>query len=248
MNNTELKTAIVTGAAQGMGLEWCRQLAQRGYQVILTARSSAKAEQAAKGLREENIEVTPTVLDVEQEENIRHFAHWFDQHHGRLDLLVNNAGLNPKDYPDRSRFAKTYYLDELDMDEVLRVIRVNALSPAIVVKHLRSALKSSAHPMVVNISSWLGSVTLKDSPGHYGYATGKAALNMVTRAMALELRDDGIIVVAANPGWVKTRMGGDNAEFTAEQSVGAMLKNIVDRAALENSGKFYHWDGREHPC
>ncbi|WP_457669017.1 SDR family oxidoreductase [Thiolapillus sp.] len=242
-----MKTAIVTGAAQGMGLEWCRQLSLRGYQVVLTARSAEKAERAAGLLAQENIKVMPMVLDVEQEEDIEHFVKEFSQHHQHLDVLINNAALNPKDYPDKQRFAKTFYLDQLDMDEVLRVIRVNALAPAIMVKHLRSILKASARPVVLNISSWLGSITVKNNPGHYGYATGKSALNMVNKAMALELHEEGIICVVVNPGWVKTRMGGDSADLTTEQAIHGMIEKVLNQVDLGDSGKFFNQDGSEHP-
>ncbi len=206
-----------------------------------------KAEQAARALEQENIRVTPMALDVEWEANIERFAQTFSQHHHHLDVLINNAALNPKDYPDKQRFAKTFYLDQLDMDEMLRVIRVNALAPAILVKHLRPQLKISSRPVVLNISSWLGSITVKNNPGHYGYATGKSALNMVNKAMALELLEDRIVCIVVNPGWVKTRMGGDNADLTPEQAVLGMIKNILNRITTEDSGKFLNQDGSEHP-
>jgi len=242
-----MKTAIVTGASQGMGLEWCRQLARQGYQVVLTARSIAKAEQAAELLNNENLTVKPIALDVELESNVENFVQQFQQHYDHLDVLINNAALNPKDYADKKRFAKTFYLDQLDMNEVLQVIKVNALAPAIVVKHLKPLLKKSNRPMVINISSWLGSITVKNNPGHYGYATGKSALNMVNKAMALELAEDNIISVVINPGWVKTRMGGDNANLTTEQSITGMIENVLKKTVLTDSGKFYNWDGSEHP-
>ncbi|MCB9602340.1 MAG: SDR family oxidoreductase [Sandaracinus sp.] len=242
-----MKTALVTGASRGMGAEWVRQLTQRGWRVVLTARSRAKAEEAATPLLAEGAKVLPRALDVSDEASIASLFRALEGELEALDLVVNNAGVNPKDHPDPTLFRRTFELTELDPDAVTECIRTNGVMPVIVAKHALPLLRRSTSPLVLSISSWLGSIGEKSMGGHYGYATSKAALNMMNRAMALQLRDAGIVAVVVNPGWVQTDMGGARATLTTEESVGGMLRNVVDRVTLVDSGKFFQWDGSEHP-
>lgn len=242
-----MSVAVVTGASRGMGLEWCRQLARRGDTVVLTARSAEKAQAAADPLLQEGLKVLPRALDVSDETSIAALSESLARDVGRVDLLVNNAGVNPKDHPDPNVFRSAFKLEALSADEVLRCIRINAVMPAVVVKHLLGLLTKSERPVVVSISSWLGSIGEKTTGGHYGYATSKAALNMMNRAMAFELKDRGVVAVVVNPGWVKTDMGGDRARLTPEEAVGGMIENVADRVGLEDTGEFFQWDGTRHP-
>jgi len=242
-----MKIALVTGAYKGLGLEWCRQLAQNGYSVILTARNLDKAEKAASILKKEGFEVIPKILDVADEQQIKQLANEINNSFGKLDLLVNNAGINSKDDPDKSVFMKSFRLSDLDPEEIIKHIRVNSIAPIILVKHFRELLQKSENPVVLSISSWLGSITVKNMAGHYSYATSKAALNMMNKALAIELKEENITAVVANPGWVQTDMGGKNAQLTTEQSVKGLIENVVNKISINDSGKFYQWDGSEHP-
>ena len=241
------KRALVTGAYKGLGLEWCRQLGNDGYTVILTARNLAKAEKAARGLQNEGLNIIPKVVDVADENEIAKLAAEVEKEFGHLDILINNAGINSKDDGDQARFMKSFRLANLEADEVLRHVRINSIAPIIMVKHLRDLLKKSPKPIVVSISSWLGSITIKDFGGHYSYATSKSALNMMNKAMALEVKDDNIIAIVVNPGWVQTDMGGSKAKLTPEQSVRGMIDNVLNKLSLADTGRFYQWDGTEHP-
>jgi len=240
------KIALVTGGSSGMGLEWCRQLSAQGYNVILTARSLEKATHAAQGM------VDPTMvfgkkMDVSFEEDIASLAQWTKENFGKIDLIVNNAGTNPKDFPDPEKRAKAFELDKLDADVMLDVIRINSLAPILITKHFRSLLNKSEKPIVLNISSWLGSVTNLKFGGHYGYAGSKNLLNVLNKLMANELMPESIISVNVNPGWVKTDMGGSKAEFTAEEAVNNMIENVVKRVTINDSGSFLNYDGSIHP-
>jgi NAD(P)-dependent dehydrogenase (short-subunit alcohol dehydrogenase family) len=239
-------TAIVTGASRGLGLEWCRQLARDGYHVILTARSEDKAEKTAAVLKAEGLDVVGKPLDVSSEASIMNLAAWFNMHYDKLDLIVNNAGINSKD-ESRELFAKSMHLATLSPDEVIRHIRINALAPVLMGKHFRSALKQSERPVVVSIGSWLGSLNVKDFGGHYSYSTSKSALNMMNLSMALELKNENITCVVVNPGWVQTDMGGSKAPLTPTQSVRGMIDNVVNRITIDATGKFFQWDGTIHP-
>lgn len=240
------RVALVTGAAKGMGLEWCRQLSLEGFTVLLTARSMEKADAAAAELRAQGLDVIGEVLDMDNEISMAELASRITSRFARLDLLINNAGINSKDDPDKSRFAKSYRLDELDPEEMMRHIRTNAVMPVVLVKHMRPLLNKGEKPVVLSVSSWLGSIGSKTSGGHYSYTTSKAALNMLNRGLAFELQAEGITCVVCNPGWVRTDMGGQKAPLSMEESVGGMLRNVVARVGPTDTGKFFQWDGTEH--
>ncbi len=241
------KIALVTGAYKGLGLEWSRQLAKEGFTVILTARNYIKAKKAADDLQKEDLQIIPKALDVANEQNIKKIADEIKTEFGHLDLLINNAGINSKDSGDNNLFMKSFRLADLDAEEVLRHIRINSIAPIITVKHFRNLLNKSNNPIVVSISSWLGSISKKNIGGHYGYATSKSALNMMNKAMALELQDEGIIAIVVNPGWVQTDMGGTKAPLITKQSVRGLIDNVINKINIGDTGKFYQWDGSEHP-
>ena len=242
-----MKVALVTGAAKGLGFEWCHQLGLKGYKVILTARNFEQAQQAASELNQQDLVIYPKALDVANESEIEDLASWATELFGRVDLIVNNAGINPKDYADKSRMAKAFNLSQFDYQEMLQVIQINSLAPLMVVKHFLPLLKKSEKPLVVNISSWLSSVSQLSFGGHYGYVGSKNLLNVLNKSMALELKNEGIICVNVNPGWVKTKMGGQKATFTTEESVKNLTENIVEKVSLEDTGSFLNFDGSPHP-
>jgi NAD(P)-dependent dehydrogenase (short-subunit alcohol dehydrogenase family) len=153
-----------------------------------------------------------------------------------LDLLINNAGLGDEGGG----------LEEIDFDEWQRVLAVNTLAPVRLAGAFWQAVAASDRRTIVNVSSQIGSIGDNASGGHYAYRSSKAALNMVTRNLAIELKGKGIVAVAVHPGWVETDMGGPNATLTPEESVAA-LRRIVDGLTLEQSGRFFSWQGHELP-
>lgn len=242
-----MKIALVTGAAKGLGLAWCKLLGQQGYTVILTARSQVAAEQAAQTLVDAGLKIHAKALEVSSEEQLRELAVWVNERFGQMDLIINNAGINPKDYSDKTKMAKAFYLDALDAKEMLDVLHVNSLAPLLVVKHFRTLLRKSVAPCVINISSWLGSVSNLSFGGHYGYVGSKNLLNVLTKSMANELKPDNIVCIAVNPGWVQTDMGGAKARFSPEEACFNIFTQIITKASLADSGKFLNFDGTEHP-
>lgn len=242
-----MKTALVTGAYKGLGFALCKQLSLNGYQVILTAREPGKAIKAAEEIKKEtgNL-IYPKALEVTDESQLIELAAWTKSEFGKIDLIINNAGINPKDYSDKNKMAKAFYLDQLDADELLYVIRVNSIAPLLVAKHFRNLLKISRQPIIVNISSWLGSVTNLSFGGHYGYVGSKNLLNVFNKSMANEIKTDNIISVNVNPGWVQTDMGGSKAHYTPEVAAKNIL-NIIEELSPEQSGQFINYTGEPHP-
>lgn len=241
-----MRVALVTGSYKGLGFEWCRQLSEKGYQVILTARDFQQAKQAAALLNTQHENVFPRALEVSDENQIKATAEWVADKFGHVDLIVNNAGVNPKDFKDKARMAKAFYLNELDATQMFEVLHVNSIAPLLMVKHFRSLLNNSEHPLVINISSWLGSVSNLSFGGHYGYVGSKNLLNVLNKSMALEIKNDGIISVNVNPGWVQTDMGGQKAQFTPAQAVHQLITNVVEKVNINDTGKFLNYDGQEH--
>lgn len=242
-----MKIALVTGAYKGLGLEWCKQLGKIGYKVILTARDFEKAQEAAELLNEQELVIYPKALEVTNENQIQEITNWTNEMFGRIDLIVNNAGINPKDYTDKTRMAKAFNLNVLDAKEMLDVLHINSIAPLLVVKHFRQLLCKSEKPIVINISSWLGSVTNLTFGGHYGYVGSKNLLNVLNKSMANELKQDNIICVNVNPGWVQTDMGGQKAQFTTEEAVKNLIENILLKVKIADSGNFLNFDGSIHP-
>lgn len=243
-----MKTALVTGASRGMGLEWVRQLAAQGYVVVLTARTQEKAEQAAASLGEVAGEVWPRKLDLAEPGDVDALVDWLGARTDALDLLVNNAGINSRSRGaiDPSLFLKNLDISHLDSSELLNMVQVNAVAPILLANRLRPLLANSAAPRVINISSWMSSISIKKDGGNYSYAVSKAALNMMNRAFANDVKGDGIVSVVINPGWVQTDMGGQKAPLSKEESVRGMIE-VLAALGPADGGEFFNHDGTRHP-
>lgn len=242
-----MKTAIVTGAYKGLGIAWCRQLGKNGYRVILTARDLRKAEEAAENLKAEGFEIIPEALDVSDETSIRDFASRCSKRFEAIDVIINNAGINPKDFSDKEKMAKAFRLDTFDPVVMDEVIHCNSYAPLLMVKHFRPLLAQSERPVVISISSWLGSVSQLGFGGHYGYVGSKNFLNVLNKSMALELKPEGIICVTVNPGWVQTDMGGSKAQFSPDEAAANLIGNVLNKVTIEQTGSFFNYDGSLHP-
>ena len=188
--------ALVTGANRGIGREVARQLAEeKGHEVILTARDEAKAREAAEAI---DGEVRPLQLDVSDPASVEAAAAAVSEDPGRLDVLVNNAGIGA-DFGVAGA--------EPDFDKIQETLDTNFFGAYRLTAALLPLLRQSEHPRIVNVSSGMGGVAEMGgwSPG---YRVSKAALNAMTRILSTELEGDGFIVNSACPGFVKTDMGG----------------------------------------
>ena len=189
------RIALVTGANRGIGLEVCRQLAEQGYTVILGSRDLAKGEEAARDLPDT---VIPKKLDVTNQADVDALTEWLENEHGRLDVLVNNAGI---DYDTDQNVLSA------DLERVQRAFDANTLGPWRLAQAFAPLLKKSEHPRLVNVSSGAGSLKGM-SGGTPAYSLSKAALNALTIMLANQLRGNGVLVNAVDPGWTATDMGG----------------------------------------
>ena len=200
----EQRIALVTGGNRGIGLEICRQLAKAGIRVLLGSRDSAKGAAAAAELIAAKLPVEVTRLDVAKDQSIVECMGWIRRDVGRLDILVNNAGIMVEDADNAP-------------EEEIRIVRetmqTNVYGPLLLSRLAVPIMKSRRYGRIVNLSSGMGSLT-EMGPGYIAYRMSKAGINVVTRVLAAEVEGMGILVNSADPGWVKTDMGGRGASRT----------------------------------
>ncbi len=214
MKPSEL-VAVVTGANRGMGLETCRQLAERGMRVVLASRDEDKGKRAAEALAADGVKVDPRQLDVTDEDQLKALRRYLEESYGRLDVLVNNAGAVLD--PGRGGAASSSVFDA-EADTLRKSFEVNAVGAFLCCKHLVPLMKKNGYGRVVNVSS--GMAALHDMNGGWpGYRMSKTALNALTRILHDELKDSGIKVNSVCPGWVRTDMGGPNAPRSIDEGV-----------------------------
>lgn len=192
------RIALVTGANRGIGFAVVAQLAQKGMTVILGSRDLDKGKAAAAKLVAEGLSVLPRQLNVTDPESIAQLAAQIEQEFGRLDVLVNNAGI----LYDTWQQAST-----ANLETVQEAIATNTLGPWRMTQAFVPLLRRSQQSRIVNVSSGAGSLTSMGG-GTPAYSVSKAALNALTRVLAAELQEAGILVNAVCPGWVATEMGG----------------------------------------
>ena len=206
MNNHK-QIALITGANKGIGLETARQLGKKGVTILLGARDGQKAKTAAQQLRKEGIDAHGIVIDVNDSESIKQAAALVEREHGRLDILINNAGVMLQG-EDKSAGNQP-------LEVWRRTFETNFFGLVATTQAFLPLLRKSEAGRIVNLSSILGSMTFHSTPGSpiYGnhipaYNVSKTTVNAFTVQLAYELKDTKIKVNAAHPGWVKTDMGG----------------------------------------
>ncbi len=227
---------LITGSNRGLGLEWVHQCAARGWRVHATCRDPDAAA-ALQDLASRHPDVRLHRLDVTAADQIAGVAEALRDE--TLDLLVNNAGV----YFERWGRDPIGSIDFEDWEETFRV---NTLGPMRVTEALLAQLARSDRPLVLAITSNMGSIAGIDAPRDYAYRSSKAALNAAMHGLAHELKPRGIGVLLLHPGWVRTRMGGSTAPIGPEDSVRGMLA-LVDRFKPDMSGAFFRYDGAGLP-
>lgn len=202
------KIALLTGANRGLGFETARQLGRADVKTIIGARDSANGERAAEDLRQEGLDAESLTLDVNSAASVHAAAKQVSDQYGRLDILINNAGILPE--------ATAADADSpLDMRLFRGTFETNVFGAATVMEEFLPLLRESDAGRIVNVSSTMGSLTGQSDPDSplYGvvvpaYNASKSALNQVTVALSKLLADTPIKVNAICPGWVQTDLGG----------------------------------------
>jgi len=243
MSTMSTRYALVTGSNRGIGLEFTRQLLDRGHHLFATCRrpDAADALHALRRRHPDRLDIV--ALDVADTASIASAFETVSAQTDRLHLLINNAGIDGGGRADR--------FGDLDPERMMRVFRVNAAGPAYMAQRatplLAAAAAADERATVINISSELGSIAgTNDSSTWQSYRASKAALNMLTRVMAFDLVEQGVLAVALTPGWVQTDMGGSHAAITPRTSVSEML-HVIDDLSLEDRGKLLSREGKPVP-
>jgi NAD(P)-dependent dehydrogenase (short-subunit alcohol dehydrogenase family) len=237
---SDVKVALISGANKGLGLETGRQLGKLGFTVLLGSRDALKGEVAARQLRDDGVDARVVKLDVVKQSDIDAAAAMIESEFGKLDVLVNNAGVMIEKGWTKNTTSET------TMENLRATFETNLFAVFAVTKAMLPLLKKSEAGRVVNVSSILGSVSLqatKGSPTYntklFAYNASKAALNVLTISLAHELRGTKIKVNSAHPGWVKTDLGGSAAPMNVVEGA----KTEVELATTGEDGPtggFFH--------
>jgi NAD(P)-dependent dehydrogenase (short-subunit alcohol dehydrogenase family) len=230
-----MKTILITGANRGIGLGHARAFAQRGIKVYATARAPGKADELHALAAEFPGQVNVQAYDAAEPGAADTLKAALAG--ASLDLLFANAGVIGG---ERQHFAA------IDPDSLLETIRINAIAPLMLAEALAPNVAASRRKLMAFQSSLMGSLADNGSGGYYAYRCAKAALNMVARGIAQDLRSQGVISVALHPGWVRSAMGGPGAKLSIDDCVAAQQR-LLDGLKPSDSGKFFNYDGRELP-
>ena len=240
-----MRRVLVTGANRGLGLEFTRQLLDSGDRVFAACRTPNSATNLHAIASDR---LTILKLNIQSDDDIAALPTLLGQHIDGLDLLINNAGVGAALSPYKAQLSD---LGSLDRRRINDMIDVNAVGPILVTQALRNLLIASGSARILLVSSIIGSLGTKAAGGllgggRYGYAASKAALNIMTIALANDLREHSVIAVAAHPGYVRTDMGGPAATDAVDESARCLLQ-IVDQATFAESGKLFNSDGSVLP-
>lgn len=224
-------TILITGASRGIGLSHARRYAERGFQVLACCRDPGRASALAQLQQRFPRQVRVLPLDVVAAADVARLQ--ADLGGQSVDVLINNAGtFGPEGAPAGMAYQSLQHMDYAIWRDILEV---NLLAPFRLTVALAPNLRAGRRPLVVMMSSDLGSISSNTLGGSYAYRSSKAGLNMVTRGLAMEWRD--IIVVSMAPGWCRTDLGGEQAPVDTDESVAAQ-QEVFDRLTPADSGRF----------
>ena len=223
-----MPTVLITGANRGLGLEFARQYAARGWAVLACCRAPAEARELT-AIRGAEVHA----LDVRDLDAIAALARTLK---GRpIDVLLNNAGVYG---------PQKMTLGRIDYAAWQEVLAVNTLAPARMAECFVENVAASERKLIACVSSKMGSIAANAEGRHYLYRSSKAALNAVVKSLSIDLRDRGVIVVTLHPGWVRTDMGGAEADLEIPASVAGVV-GVLDKVGIADSGRFFDYDGSE---
>ena len=227
---------LITGASRGLGFEFAQLYLARGERVFAGVRSTANSD-ALKSLP-----VAPPGqlvvfnMDVTDEDSIDDCIKLIASQTDGLDLLINNAGrLTRKETPANVKAAT-----------MLSEYHVNAVAPMVVAQKCLGLLRAGRQPKIINMASMVASPGDKDDGSLYSYHASKVALHLLTRALAFDLKPEGIIVTAVSPGWARTEMSEGKGPLSPRESAEGMVR-IIDRLVEVDTGRYFMGAGEKHP-
>lgn len=226
-----MNTVLITGANRGIGLEFCKQYVNQGWEVIACCRDPKQAVELNK-LCAENSAIKTFAMDVLNRVGINNLANELTDL--TVDLLIANAGI----YGDSSEHT----FGNLNYSDWIKTLETNVLGAVKVIEAFMPNLIRSQKPRVAVISSQMGSIADNGSGGSILYRSSKAALNAAMKSLAIDLQIDRVGVLVFHPGWVQTDMGGSSALIDTKTSVTGMAKQI-ENFKMSKTGAFIKYDG-----
>jgi len=226
---------VITGANRGIGLELTRLAAKRGDRVVACCRQpDAAGDLHALRATHPNVEIH--ALTVNDADSVAALAARLEGQ--RIDVLVNNAGTMGPTGAQQSAF-------QMDYDGWAETFAINTIAPVRLLHALRPNLERADFGKAVTITSQMGAISV-DMRFALAYCASKAAVNKVMRLMAPEFAEIGIVVSLIHPGWVRTDMGGADADIAPEESATGILA-VIDGLGRNDGGTFFSWNGEPHP-
>ncbi len=237
-NRADPRRVFITGANRGLGYELAKLFIEDGDTVWGAGRPGRT--EALRGLNPAGV----VEMDLADEGSVTAAVGRLTAELGALDLLINCAGIDARAVGGAADSRGPF---DLDAATFTAVSVVNVTGPMVLTREALGLLRSGRDPLVLNVSSQLGSMEVAASLGNdTSYCVSKAALNMLSVKSAAALKSDGIAVVMLHPGWVSTDMGGPSASLTPLESATA-IHETLDGLTMADSGRFINWDGRDHP-
>lgn len=227
------KVALVTGGNRVIGYELVRQLAMKGFKVILTSRNSESGHKAVQKLKDSYLDVSFVVMDISSEASIRQAAATVSEQYGRLDVLINNAGI----YLDKNQ-----KLVNLDPSVLEKTLETNFFGAYHIIRSFMPLMEQQAYGRIINVSSEYGAMSEMSSSGVGAYKLSKLILNGLTQLIAAESTKD-IKINAVDPGWVSSDMGGPSAPRTPQQAARSIL--WLATIGPEGPSGFFFKDGKQ---
>jgi len=232
------KVAFITGANRGIGFETAKKLGKLGIFPVIGSRNEEQGKLAVEKLKEEGIEADFIKFEVTNKDDYSLAYDYFDQKFGKLDILINNAGISLEGDP-ASSFGKPNSVSELPEDVLRDTLESNFFAQVLSTQALLPLIKKSEAGRIVNLSSSLGSLSMHSDKTSYiygvkmaAYGISKTALNAFTVHLADELKDTAIKVNSVHPGWVSTPLGGSAAPVSPEDGADSSVR----MATLDTDG------------
>ena len=226
---------LITGANRGIGLEMVRYSMRQGWRVFACCRNPHNAENLFNIAKLSNGLISVHIADMNELSTLQALS--YELRNDAIDILINNAGIYGS---DKNKFGS------VDVQSWLETFQVNSIAPLKMVEAFSEQLQMGQRKLVACMSSKMGSMADNGYGNSYIYRSSKAALNAVVKSLSIDLREQGIISVALHPGWVKTDMGGPDAEITTQECVEQLFSNL-SALTLDDSGRFIDIDGSDIP-
>lgn len=226
---------LITGANRGIGLEMVKYSMEQGWRVFACCRNPHNADSLFNIAKLSHGQISVHIADMQELATLQALS--YELRNDPIDMLINNAGIYGS---DKNKFGS------VDVESWLQTFQVNSIAPLKMVEAFSAQLSMGKRKIVACMSSKMGSMADNGYGSSYIYRSSKAALNAVVKSLSIDLKEQGVISVALHPGWVKTEMGGPDAEITTRECVEQLFHHLLN-LTIDDSGRFIDIDGSDIP-